>query len=85
MDHWYDTMIGCGCDEGSVSRFMLFAHHSPDAYLLANSLFDKLIMWRRNDHRIKCPSAFIEAGVEKARRELHPEGEKHLGKRKSSA
>jgi hypothetical protein len=85
MDYWYDKMIGCGCDEGSVSRFMAFSHYSPAAYLLANSLFDKLIMWRRNDQRIKCPSAFIEAGVEKARRELHPEGEKHLGKRKSSA
>ena len=61
---------------------MLFAHHSPDAYLLANSLFDKLIMWRKDDQHIKNPSAFIEAGVESARRDLHPEGEIHIGKRK---
>jgi hypothetical protein len=85
MDHWYDTMIGCGCDEGSVRRFMAFSQHSPAAYMLANSLLDKLIMWRSDEQRVKSPSAFIEAGVEKARRELHPEGEKHLGKRKSSA
>ena len=85
MDHWYDTMIGCGCDEESVRRFMAFSHHSPAAYLLANSLLDKLIMHRRYDERIKSPSAFIEAGVETARRELHPLGEKHIGKRRSSA
>ena len=64
---------------------MAFSHHSPAAYLLANSLLDKLIMHRRYDERIKNPSAFIEAGVETARRELHPLGEKHIGKRRSSA
>ena len=84
MNHWYDSMIDCGCDAASVRRFALFAHHSPAAYRLANSLFDKLIMWRDDGQHIKSPSAFIEAGVERARRELNPEGEIHSGKRKSA-
>ena len=83
MDHWYDTMVEYGCDDGSCKRFMLFAHLSPAAYGLANRLLDKLIMWRGDSGRINSPSAFIEAGVESARRELHPGGAAvHGGKRK---
>ena len=66
MDHWYDTMVEYGCDDGSCRRFMLFAHLSPVAYELANRLLDKLIMWRGDSGQINTPSAFIEAGVERA-------------------
>ena len=62
---------------------MLIAHLSPAAYELANRLLDELIMWRGDSGRINSPSAFIESGVENARRELHPGGAAvHGGKRK---
>ena len=82
MDMWYDTMLEYGCDVRSVQRLCALAQNSPEAHNLANQLFDKLIMWRRDGEQLKNPSAFIEKGVERARREMNPDGVVHSGKRK---
>ena len=82
MDMWYDTMLEYGCDDRSVQRLCALAQNSPEGHNLANQLFDKLIMWRRDGEQLKNPSGFIEKGVERARRELNPDGVVHSGKRK---
>ena len=82
MDMWYDTMLEYGCDDRSAQRLCALAQNSPEAHNLANQLFDKLIMWRRDGEQLKNPSGFIEKGVERARRELNPDGVVHSGKRK---
>ena len=77
MDRWFDTMIECKCDESSRMSLISLAQYSPEGYDSARQIMNQLTRSRLEP--IRHGSAFLASQVEKARRELNPEGETLYG------
>ena len=77
IERWYDLMHGLPVDEAGLMSAIALAHYAPQGYDKLAGIIAEVEQGRHGD--VRNWSSWFAVAIEKARRELNPQGAKKYG------